>query len=986
MSRRATRPLRVALLCAAMGFVGWQGTASAQAPADGANTGTDAVTGGGDTSANEQDEEVIVITGSTIERKEFTTPAPVSVLSKEELDASGMVSIGEVLQNLPSQSNAINVQFNNGGDGSTRISLRGLGAGRTLVLLNGRRHVAGGTGANASVDLNAIPMAIIQRVEVLKDGASAVYGSDAIAGVVNLITRENFQGSEASVYTGTTGGGGGTVYDVSVVTGINSKKGNVVFAAGYYEQNEIMAGQRNFSKSDKFYDWQCVDDAGGVEKPFDINTGEGCIFTNGSSAPPNGNIIDRLGDPGNQNWQDLVAANPSGSYARNDATCTDPVSCWRDFDYNGNFDVGEGDLYNYQPENYLLTPQRRWNVYSAGHYNFSSKVKGFFEASYMKRRSDQKLAPTPLFIISEGLAVSSQSIYNPYGRDFIDVRRRFTEAGNRNFLQNIDTFRAVTGVKGELPKVGDMDNWKWNVFYNYGRTEGTDVNEGRFVRSRVEAAIGPSFIDTDGSRRCGTAAAPIADCVPLNLLGGEGSITKEMLDYISYTGIARGFSRQYMINAEAAGRLAKIGDGGDASLAVGVSWRDEAGGFTPDPITASGDTTGNKAEPTGPGGYDVREGYAELSVVPVVGKPFAKWIELNAAIRAFDYNNFGSDFTYKVGGLYKLPQGIAVRGTYSTAFRAPSVGELFAGQADSFPAVTDPCDTSMGARDPVVDANCRADGLPDNYVDSRTQLRSQVGGNPNLEPETAKIITAGIVIEPKQVKGLAFSVDYFWIEVDNAVTSLGASLILSNCYSQANRTDCDKVNRNASGFLVDINDTSTNVGGSKTAGVDFGLRYDHMTPAGRFRHSFEGSILQKYNVRDASGRLLRGKGVYDLGVFPTLRTNFSTLWSKDALGGGVNIRYIGAIKECEDDDCQNTFDDVPDNEPLQRDVDANITADLFASYNMKSSMGRSMLTVGVNNVLDQNPPLIYNGFLGTSDAATYDFMGRYFYLRFTQAF
>jgi outer membrane receptor protein involved in Fe transport len=971
-----------------MGFA-WQGTATAQAPADDTG-GTDAVSGGGGDTANEQEEEVIVVTGSVIERKEYTTPAPVSVLSKEELDASGMVSIGEVLQNLPSQANAINVQFNNGGDGSTRISLRSLGAGRTLVLLNGRRHVTGGTGANASVDLNAIPMAIIKRVEVLKDGASAVYGSDAIAGVVNLITRDDFEGSEGSIYTGTTTRGGGTVYDLSVITGINSKKGNVIFAAGYYEQKEIMAGERSFSKTDKFYDWQCVDDAGGVEKTFDPNTGEGCIYPLGSTATPEGTIIDRLGDPGNAAWQDLVAANPSGVYWREGgAGCSssNQAACWTDFNDLGNSDTGEGSYYNYQPENYLLTPQRRWNVYSAGHYKFTDKVSGFFETSYMKRRSDQKLAPTPLFIISEGLAVSGQSVYNPFGRDFIDIRRRFTEAGTRNFLQNIDTFRTVTGLKGDLPKMGAMDNWKWQAYYNFGRTEGTDVNEGRFIRSRLADALGPSFIDPGtGQPTCGTPMAPISGCVPINLLGGPGTITNEMVNYLEYTGVARGFSRQYMFNAEAGGRLAKIGDGGDVSLAVGVSYRDEAGGYTPDPITASGDTTGNKAEATGPGGYDVREGFAEISIVPVVGKSFAKWIELTGAVRAFDYNNFGSDFTYKVGALYKLPQGVAVRGTYSTAFRAPSIGELYAGVADSFPGVSDPCDTSMGAPDPTVAANCAADGLPSDYVDNRTQLKSRVGGNRNLDPETAKIFTTGIVIEPKQVKGLAFTLDYFWIDVDQAITSLGAGLILSNCYTQSVRTDCDKVIRNSSGFLVEINDTATNAGGSKTSGIDFGLRYDHTTGAGRFRHSFEGTWLQKFNVLDPSGRLIRGKGVYDLGVNPSFKANFSTQWAKDQLSGGLNIRYIGGITECEDDDCQNKFNTIDGDEPLERDVDANVTADLFVGYSLKSSIGRSMLTVGVNNLLDQDPPLVYNGFLGSSDASTYDYMGRYFYLRFTQAF
>jgi len=906
----------------------------------------------------EQEAEVIIVTGSAVERKDLTTPAPVAIVSRQDLDASGLTSVGDVLRKMPSQSNAINTQYNNGGSGATRVSLRGLGSGRTLVLVNGRRHVPGGTGADSSVDLNAIPMAIIDRIEVLKDGASALYGSDAIGGVINIITKTDYDGVAANLYTGSTTRGGGFVYDMSATGGINSDKGNIVFSVGLLDQGSIGAGDRSFSKSDKFFDWE---------------TGE--VFTNGSTSVPQGYINDRLGSPGNQAWQDIVnAGNGSGIYYN------DPVTGWRDFNLGGNSDVGEGDLYNYQPANHLLTPSRRYNAFSAGHYKFiEEKLEAFFELTYMNRRSNQQLAPTPLTIISEGLTLSADSVYNPFGRDFRDVRRRMAEAGNRIFTQDVNTFRLVGGLEGKLPDtLPVLKKWRWNISYNFGRTESSNVNEGRFIRSRVAQAIGPSYYDADGVARCGTEAAPgDADCVPLNLLGGEGTVTEEMLKYIGYTGTANGYNTQQIVEATAAGSLYKIPGGGDVALAIGAAYRDENGGYRPDPITATGDTTGNKEEPTA-GGYDVKAAFAELSVIPVKDKPFAEGVELSAAMRAFQFETFGADFTWKTGALWRIAQGVSVRGTYSTAFRAPSIGELFAGTADSFASVTDPCDTSQGARSPTVDANCRADGLPDNYVDDRTQIRSKVGGNPSLDPETAKIFTLGTVWKVPWVEGLSATLDYWNISVDNAIVPQGASVILSNCYAQNSRSDCEKIIRDGSGFITDIIDLQSNIGGSETAGVDLALHYEQaIEDIGRLTYNLEGTWLQKFNEIQPA-RKVEGKGVYDLGVHPDYRFNFSAMWNRDAYGAGANFRYIDGFRECEDNDCS------ADN--AWRNVDMNMTADLFASYMQKSELGRSMLTVGVNNLTDANPAVIYNGFLGTSDASTYDFMGRFVYMRFSQEY
>ncbi|HTE52875.1 MAG TPA: TonB-dependent receptor [Kofleriaceae bacterium] len=908
--------------------------------------------GGGD-----QEGEVIVVTGSAIERKETTTAAPVSVVDKEELDASGLVTIGDILQNLPANSNAINVQFNNGGDGSTRVDLRGLGAERTLVLLNGRRHVPGGTGADASVDLNAIPLAVIKRVEVLKDGASAVYGSDAIGGVVNIITRDDFDGTEANIYTGTTQHTDGTIVDASFVTGQASRRGNVVFSGGYSDQKPIFSGDRDFSE---------------VAYEYDFATG--ALQTSGSYTTPNGWIYD-ASVPGSELCpnQDTAGCTPDGNGG------------FRDFDASGSSDRTNGDLYNFQPENYLLTPLRRYNVFSTGNYRFHENVRGFFEASYMNRKSVQRLAPEPLGTETEGIPFSADSIYNNTGIDINFISRRMIEAGPRIFSQNLDTFRVVTGLDGRLPS-SLLDGWKWEGSFNYGRTQGSDVNQGRLVRSRVRQAIGPSYLD-NGVPKCGTMENPgDPDCVPLNLLGGVGTITPQMLDYIQYTGNGDGFTQQRTFLGQVSGPIVKTPWNGDIVLAVGADYREEAGGSQPDPLTASGDTTGNKADPTF-GDYNVKEGFAELSIVPVTGEDWAKWLEVNLAARAVDYNTFGNAFTWKAGGLWRFAGGLAVRGTYSTAFRAPSIGELFSGQADSFPGVSDPCDTSDG---PITDANVRANcaedlqGAADTFIDDRAQLPSRVGGNPNVDAETAKVFTTGAVFEPDYVEGLGVSVDYFNVKIDDAIQQAGASVLLANCYNQApgSRADCDKIIRGATGRISSIIDTQTNIGGTETDGIDFNVNYEHAYPEiGRFRHNLEGTWLHKYDAVFPD-RTVHAVGVYDLeAVFPRYKVNFSTMWGLKGVGLGVNARYIHSIRECDGNDCAAEGAEMAD-----RKVKANVTGDAFAQYTLKSPVGQSTLTVGVNNVTNQNPPIIYNGFLATSDAATYDYLGRYFYARFTQLF
>jgi iron complex outermembrane recepter protein len=918
------------------------------------------------------DGEVIVVTGSAIERRELTTVAPVSVVDKADLEAAGLATVGDILQNLPAQSNGINAQANNGGDGSTRVNLRGLGTARTLTLINGRRVVPGGTGADSSVDLNAIPLAVIERVEVLKDGASAIYGSDAIGGVVNIITRQDLNGSEATIYTGSSTRGDGFGYDLSLVTGSTSKKGNILFSAGYQKQEPVFAGDRAFSDHDKDYDFASKEQS-------DI----------GSSSIPGGRINTRALDTNGDGRADaavnlcgLTAAGAPIQYCRRQGTALVPF-------------IAPDDFYNYQPENYLYTPSERYNLFSTGAYKITENVRAFFEGSYINRKSDQRLAPEPFI---SAAPISAQSVYNPLGVGVLGYNRRLAEYGPRRSIQNVDTFRMVAGLDGTIPEsIPGLADWKWELSYNFGRTQATQENRGNLIRSRLRSALGPSFLDANGVARCGTPTAEIAGCVPLNILAGADAkaITQDMIDYTTFTGISSGYNRQQTVLGALHGRLAKTPWGGDIALAVGANYRDEGGGFTPDPLTSTGDTTGNATEPTD-GSYDVREGYAELSAVPVVGKGAIQWLEINAAARAFDYQTFGGGATWKVGGLFRTLGGVSVRGTYSTAFRAPSVAALYSGLADSFPQVDDPCDTTPPSADgpivldPIVAAQCQRQGVPTDAAFGTAQQRSVVGGNPKLKEETAKVFTAGIVFEPPAVKGLAFTVDYFNIDITDAIQSLGASVILANCYNRGLQEFCDLVKRDPNaGFEIDyIDDATNNVGGNATSGIDFSVAYDHSHQFGRFRHSFEGTWLNNFDI-DNTLQVFEAKGNYDFGVYPALKTNFTTSWAKDGISAGFNIRFVSSYDECNASDCNSLMEpEVTEAERKEntRTVDSNITTDIFAGYTLKSKAGVTTLSVGMNNVLDQDPPLIYSGFAGDSDSTTYDYMGRFVYARMSQQF
>jgi iron complex outermembrane receptor protein len=919
--------------------------------------------------------EEIVVTGSRIRRKDLTTPAPVAVLSKEQIQASGRTSLGDFLQSLPEQGNALNTQTNNGGSGATRINLRGLdnatSSQRTLVLLNGRRMVATGTGAvtGNGVDINTIPIAAVERIEVLKDGASSVYGSDAIAGVVNIITRKSYDGIEANAYEGITTHGDGNTVDLNVTAGTASDKGSFMFSGGFFDQQSVMAGDREWSSHQLDYDWN------------------GNVTQLGSSRVPNGRVISK-------NIPGLPAAgsytyDPSlpGCAVSNDPLNKPKAGCFRPF-------KSPADLYNFQPSNFDVTPNRRVNLFTTGELKLSETVpvKAFFEGSFTHRESAYQLAPEPLIIGAGGLdvTVTKDNYYNPFGQDLTQVTRRLVEFGPRRQSQTADTFRVVGGLNGQIPVV----NWSWDAALIYGRTDWSNINAGNIWKTRLQNAVGPSFLDpATHTVTCGTAAAPIGGgCVPLNLFGGAGSISPGAAKYLGITTVSSVTNELTSVQLNTAGELPiQLLADRPLALAVGYEYRFEQGSDTPDAITAGGeDSNGSRVATAGQ--FHTNEVYAELSIPIINHVPWVENLEATASARLFDYSTFGSDVTYKFGGRYTPINDVTFRGTYSTAYRAPNVADLFTGAFDNFPTVSDPC--AFAAPGSTLAKNC---GSAAGNGSTDTQLRTTNGGNTHLKPETAKTYTAGVVIEPSMVKNLSFTVDYYHIDITNAIATQGAPFILGQCYPSAgnpNPAACALIVRDAQGFITRINDLNTNVGGTKTAGVDVTARYNLPTEMfGRFGFGVDANFLQFFDQIQPNGTVIHGRGNFDIGqlnngiqgVYPTVKGLASVVWGLNGFGAGGTVHYIGNIKQCAAADGTSTGG-VCYNNPLhmERDVGAYATLDLFTSYAFKTVAGTTSVAVGVNNLFEAAPRTIYGALEPNSDPTAYDFMGRFVYIRLGQ--
>lgn len=914
-----------------------------------------------------QELDRLTITGSRIRSVDTETSQPVLVLTREAIEQQGLTSVAEVLQNISAAGAAINRTFNNGGDGSAGVSLRNLGAARTLVLVDGRRWV---TTLGGSADLNTVPASIIERVEVLKDGASAIYGSDAIAGAINIITRENYDGAEVRGHYGQFNQGDGERSSVDATIGTSSERGNVVLNVSRVEESAVMAGDRLISRDPVF--------------------GRGSALYSGYSA--SGRIWNPA--PGSNN---IVPDNAPGiGPAGQQRYAVDSLVPYNAAQY----------AYNYALDNYLLTPQTRTSAYAKGRFDVTDNVTFRSQALYSERRSEQQLAGFPLhggaMFGRPDAAMSGDSYFNPYntlyGGDGRDVQwsHRLTEQA-RVYNQDVRTFHTYIGFEGDFTLGNRL--FGWDAGYSYSKTDRTDRQRGDANMRNVALGVGPSEL-RDGRVVCVDAPGGnvIAGCVPFNPLSPAGAVTQEMLDYILFTAQSVYQNRSESVTANITGELFNL-PGGMAQFAAGVESRKESGFDSPDAFVSAGYSSGNARTPTS-GSYSLNEVYGEVLLPILADIPGAQLFEISLASRYSDYSNFGSTTNSKFGMKWKPFQDLMVRGSWAQGFRAPSITNLYRGLADSYIRFGDICSADYGGRNATIAASCAAAGVPADFIQrtnagegyyGQTIFPFSLGGNPNLQPETSVSRTLGFVYSPSFVDGLNVSVDWWRVDISDAIDSPTADYVLDQCYNGGDPAYCGLFTRRSDDFQIgQMLLAPLNLNKINAEGWDLSVAYrTPETSVGRFSTNFDASYMSKWEsgfstdaeLESAVGRYKQSDPNW------RLRANASLDWSVGDWGVTWMTRYMSGLVEacpipgyglCSDETRRIETGPAPRNK-----LGAATYHDVQGRFN---TPWNSTVKVGVNNVFRKVAPVAYQAFANSFDPQYPVPDSRYMYIEYQHRF
>lgn len=941
----------------------------------------------------ESPDEVIVVTGSRIRTDPLDAPAPVLQLNSEDIARSGLTSVADLLQRLPVSGGAINTKFNSSGNfgfppdgggigaGSAQADLRYLGSKRVLVLVDGVRWVNGssGSGVPSATDLNTIPIGIIERIEVLEDGASPIYGSDAIGGVINIITKKNFEGVSANAYFGGYHEGDGITQKYDVTWGQKSDRMSMVMSAYFVEQRRIAAKDRAISG-------------------FPVAGFTECA-ANCSSGTPQGRFS--LTDPNTGEELDLtindgVVGVPT--YDPNDPTGGD---------FHG-FTVA--DRFNYSQFNLLLTPSQRFGVFSGVTYKLDDNISFVARGLFNHRNSVNQAAPEPLFIGPEAgngnrldrISIHETNPYNPFGFTLdaetnpYFIGRRPLEAGPRIFEQSVNTFYLAAGLEGNF-KTG-LGNIFWDTTAAFGINRADQLKYGAFNSAKLEKALGPlDACDADPS------------CVPFNIFGGQGAngggtITQEMLDYVSF--VQKDVSQQELIDVTAniSGDLVKL-PGGKIRFAAGVEHRQQRGFFQPDAIVVAGDSAGVPSSPTD-GEFRANEAYAEIRL-PILSKVTgANLLDLSGAVRYSDYSTFGAESTLKTGMRWRPNKDLLLRGNYGQGFRAPGIGELFGANARFDQTLTDPCSDFLGqntgnpANQATID-NCVTLGVPadGSYEQFNQQISVTTGGNRALKPETSDSLTLSLAYSPSYlirnsswVNQLDIELTYYRIELAGAIQAIDAQVQLDQCVQTLDPALCNGISRTPTGVINGYANQLTNVGSLMTSGVDFSITY--LSPKwrpGQFRVTSISSLLLDFteSIPTSGGFDEIPRAGTEVGdperAFPKFKSTFIVDWYRGDVRASLATRYIHSVTE----QCRgfilslNVCSDpnMEDETQSFNTIGATVYNDVTFTWTPSLLEDRFDLTLGVNNLTNREPPKCYTCALNGFDGTTYDVPGVFGYLR-----
>jgi outer membrane receptor protein involved in Fe transport len=899
--------------------------------------------------AQEEDSDVeeVVVTGSKIKSADLYSFAPVTEITAEDIAVTGKASIGEILLELPSQGSGLSRNYNNGGSGAVRIDMRHLGSGRNLILVDGRRWVNSGQGANGSVDLNSIPSAMVERVEILRDGASAVYGSDAIAGVINIITKSDYTGTSATYQMGEYFDGGGESEVMTFTVGESFGKASYVAGVSIVDLEDLSNAARPETNAAPSF--------------------------GGSSGTPQGRFAYSgvVGDCSNF----TVAEGTAGTNPATD------FRCWTSPD----------DRFNYNPYNYIETPSKRLNAFAKMTRELDSGQTVRLDFMYQKRDSDRLLAPMPLFYGfgdfggNEGIGAGNP--YNPFGIEFCDLAgntndgrtcddetlgagnyatgwfgRRMLETGNRLYTDDIETYRAMASLDGE------MMGFDYTAYFSKATNNALNTTDGLLDTGAVKRALASDCGPDGNGVTCLNifgGQGPDSAYIGNNLWSGSGSITPEMARAISFQAKSSGGNQMTNYGVDFNGALFVNPQGFDVPVAFGYEHRQEDGFNFPDAFIAKGLSSGNANQPVS-GGFEVDELYGEL-VYKV-----HEMVDFTVASRYSDYSTFGSTTNSKFGVLVQPTADLKVRATFAEGFRAPSIGALYSGNSDSYPDLQDPCDVNAanftGNADGTQVGQCLADGVPAGFTQPNTQIRITVGGNPNVMPEESESFNVGLVWQPSGVQGLNMFADYYDIEITNLISSIGAQLLLNGCYTGSNPGYCGAIDRLSTGFVDDLRDTTSNVGTLVTSGVEVGGSYGFATAYGDFVLSVDARSLDTYDRTLANGDVEMAAG-YVLGSsrdnLVDFKMNTSLSWTMGDMFASATLQHFGEGKGVANNPPTMTASGLVTED--ERTIDALTYLDL--QYGMVLPEYNATVRIGVDNVMDEDPTYFPETFANDFDPA-----------------
>jgi len=922
--------------------------------------------------------EAIQVTSSRIKRADVETQTPVMVLTAKDIEATGLGSVGDILQRLSVSGSSLNTKFNSAGNfgfppdgggvgsGSATVSLRNLGAKRTLVLVDGLRWVSesSASGVSAAVDLNTLPASVVERIEILTDGASSLYGSDAVAGVVNIITKKKQDGGGVNLYYGDYSTGDGQTKSGDVSLGGSGDRFNFYLNVSYFDQNAISSNETEQSR-------------------YPV-PGTGVAL--GSSAIPTTRTIFFPTDP-NNTYNGLCPLNDGTAFCNITANGTAPngiQSFPTDFHR-----FTSADRFNFAPYNLLLTPSERTGFFGQTDYKISDNISWYIKGLYNTRKSANQAAPEPIFLGpaagSAGLAdlvgVDVTNPYNPFGvtlnagSNLVLIARRPLEGGPRVFSQDVDTWYGATGLTGTFD--WNDHSYSWDINYVNSKNKATQTTTGTYNIKHIQMALGPL---------AGCNADP--NCVPLNIFGGPGSITPEMLKYIQITQHDRSENALEMWTANLSGDLFEM-PAGPFTFATGYEHRRQSGFYQPDSSTVAGESNGVPSGATS-GSYSVNEFYVELNVPLLADVAGAKHLDLSIASRYSDYSNFGDTTNNKLGLRWQPVDDLTLRGTYAEGFRAPSIGELF-GTFSRFDAtLEDPCSK---ATDPATLANCKTLGTPTNFEQANTQISVITGGNPLLQPETSESLTLGAVYSPTWAENVAwsqkldFELTYFNIRVDDAIQARDAQTQLNRCVATLGADFCTGITRSSSGDISRFNNTLQNLGRIRTRGYDFGVNWVlPETDFGNWSAGVQTTYTSKYEAiaNDTGLAEPRAVGIeVNDSAIPKWRTSFNLNWLYGDWKAGYTARYISGLTE----KCGDAVSFPVCSNPATSTNHLSSTTYHDARVSWKLPVEFDMtLSGGVNNFTDKDPPICLSCSLNGYDASTYDIPGRFWYVQANMKF